>query len=212
MKTNTLLIATGNPHKIRKISEMFAGQKVQIQTPEQAGVVLEIDEDKITFEENATLKAVEYSKLYGGVVIATDGGMTIPSLEDWDSLRTKRFAGELATDEERIAQLLVRMANKKGSERRMVWREAIALAKGGKKLFSIEVQGAEGMMAASFNPKYYRPGIWVCSIWEFPQFSSKNFFELSDDEVKAAEISWGRLGDALGIYLSENKYFAQMSA
>jgi inosine/xanthosine triphosphate pyrophosphatase family protein len=209
MKTNNLLIATGNPHKIRKISEMFIGQDAHIQTPKQVGITLEIDEDKATFEENATLKAVEYSRLYDGIVVATDGGMTIPSLEGWNPLRTKRFAGESATDEERIAQLLKRMVHKQGPERSMVWREAVAIAKGGKKLFSIEVPGAEGVMATSFNPKYYRPGIWVCSIWEFPQFDGKNFFELNENQVKAAEISWGRLGEALGAYLSENEYFAQ---
>ncbi len=208
---NKILIATNNPHKVKKITSMLVGlDNVLIETPALAGLDMDIDESGDTFESNAVLKAVEYSRRYDGLVIATDGGMNIPYLADWVAIRTKRFAGDRATDQDRIRQVLSRMHNKTGKERQMAWREAIAVAKNGRKLFSIEVPGAEGLMSTNYDPKKYRAGIWLCSIWEFPQFGNKNFFDLTEDEVAEVEISWLRLGKALSKYLAENDYFSHI--
>jgi inosine/xanthosine triphosphate pyrophosphatase family protein len=207
MSNNKILVATQNPHKIQKISAMFSDCDATIETPDKLPLNIEIDENGNSFEENAVIKAVEYAKHYDGLVVATDGGMIIPGLEDWDPLHTRRFAGPDATDKDRISELLRRMKGKTGDERQMKWCEAIAIAKAGKKLFSIQAPGAEGVMSDIFDEKNYRAGIWVCSIWEFPQFDNKNFFELSDKEVEAAEVSWSRLGNALRAYLKDNAYF-----
>lgn len=211
--TTNILIATNNPHKVKKITDMLAGlESVSIDTPRSAGLDIEVDESGETFEENAVLKAVEYSQRYDGLVIATDGGMNIPHLPDWEAIRTKRFAGDHATDEDRIRDLLTRMRDKVGAERQMTWREAVAVAKNGKKLFSIEVPGAGGLMSINYDPAKYREGIWLCSIWQFPQFDNKNFFDLTTLEVAEVEISWSRLGSALRQYLLENEYFSHISS
>lgn len=89
----------------------------------------------------------------------------------------------------------------------MIWHEAIALAYNGKTLFSIEVEGDHSQVQESYDPKQYKEGIWLCTITCYPQFGGKNFFELNDDELEYAEISWHRLKDAMTNYLSAHPAF-----
>ena len=93
------------------------------------------------------------------------------------------------------------MKDKKGDHRRMVWNEAIAIARDGKLLFSKQVEGIEGVLQREFDKSKYREGIWVCSVWFFPQFN-KNFFDLSPEEVNKAEISWEKLKKAAREFLN----------
>lgn len=96
------------------------------------------------------------------------------------------------------------MSSKKGVDRKMHWQEAIAICKNGKRLLSISVKGIEGVMAESVDSSKYKKGIWLCSIWDFPQFDNKNFFDLSSKEMAQAEISWHRLGVAINDYLTKH--------
>lgn len=202
MKLNNILIASGNKHKKEKLNWIISDYFSKIDYLDTINFELDIDENGETFEENAQIKAIEYSKQYDGYVISTDAGVMIPALGDkWNGLRTKRFAGEHITDDERIKIVLEMMKDKTGEDRVMVWKEAIAIAKGGKVLFSIEVEGSKGVMATSYNEKNYREGIWVCSIWDFPQFN-KNFFELNESEIKSVEKSWYLLKEEVTKYLS----------
>ena len=199
---NKILIATGNKHKREKLSWIVDGFFKKIEFPENIGFKIEIEEDGNTFEENAAKKAIEFSKHYDGYTISTDGGILIPVLGNlWDGLRTKRFVGEDVSDFERIEKLLELMEDKKGDERKMVWNEAIAIAKDGKLLFSKQVEGIEGVLQREFDKSKYREGIWVCSVWFFPQFN-KNFFDLSPEEASKAEVSWEKLRKAAREFLN----------
>ena len=201
-----ILIATTNHHKIEKIKQMFDGNDTLFEFYDLDDVKkIDVEETEDSFEKNAILKAREHSKHFKGLVITTDGGVVIPSLPTWDPLYTRRFAGDHASDHDRIAKMLDMMRDKKDAERRMYWQEAIALCKNGKRLFSMTVQGIDGVMGRRYDPAKYKSGIWLCSIWEFPQFDGKNFFDLSEAEQKEAEISWTRLGNALYEYLVEHK-------
>lgn len=69
----------------------------------------------------------------------------------------------------------------------------MAVADNGKLLFSIEAEAMPGLISEHFNPSHYQPGIWLCSITEFPQFGNKNFFELTPEERAKTENSWAKL-------------------
>ncbi len=203
-----ILIATKNPHKVHKIKQMFQRKNRDVKFYTLDDVEdLQIQENEASFEKNAILKAQEYSKTFDGLVVATDGGVIIPSLPEWNPLYTRRFAGNNATDRDRIDKVLHLMRGKTGFERTMFWQEAIALCKNDKRLFSIAVKGIEGLMGNHFDPNKYKPGIWLCSIWEFPQFGGKNFFDLSPSEQLQVEISWAKLGKALHSYLEEHELY-----
>lgn len=205
---NHILIATGNKHKKEKLTWIVNNHFDKIDYLEDLDFSINIDENASTFEGNAQLKALTYSKKYDGFVIATDGGVSIPALESWNNLRTKRFAGEDISDFQRIDILLEMMKDKKGKDRAMVWNEAIAIAKDGKVLFSTEVEGVKGLMETEFNPANYKEGIWVCSIWFFPQFQ-KNFFQLDKEELDQVENSWFLLKEASQDFLTSLRNLAK---
>lgn len=198
-----ILLATGNPHKVEKLSWIVEDFFDRIETFNNYPLSVVVEENGQTFEENAIEKAVTYSHHYDGYTIATDGGVTIPALGDqWNGLYTKRFAGEQATDEERIKLLLEMMKDKTGDQRTMIWREAIAIAYDGKLLFSTEVEGVRGVLRESYNSAHYKPGIWVCSVWFFPEYN-KNFFEMTESEQEYVESSWHKLRAATQKYLAK---------
>jgi len=198
---DTLLIASNNPHKIKKISEIVSGYFDKIILPVDLKRQIFVEENGKSFEENASIKARAYSEIFEDYVIATDGGVMIPVLgEKWNELRTKRFIGEEKKDFERIESLLEMMAPFKGEERRVKWKEAVAIAKKGKILFSKEVSGIEAVIQNGYNKDQYRSGIWVCSVLFFPQFN-KNFFELDTNEVAQVEISWAKIKDEIQNFL-----------
>lgn len=200
-----LILATGNPHKIKKLTWIFDDYFATIAPQDKS---IDIDEDGTTFRQNAEKKAIEVSRMYGCYAVATDGGVLIPALgEDWNGLFTKRFVGrEDATDFDRMDALLELMKDKEGDERAIVWNEAIALANNGELLFSTQVEGDHGMVQTSYNPEQYQEGIWQCTVTCYPQFGGKNFFELSDEERKYSEISWWRLKEAVeGYYTSPQR-------
>lgn len=200
-----LLIASENPHKQQKIRDMFSVYEPDIKMINLGNYpIKKIDETEDSFEKNAILKARKYSTEFDGYVVATDGGVVIPALKDWNPLYTKRFCGEIASDKDRINKMLELMSNKKGASRTMYWQEAIAICKNGKRLFSISAKGIEGVMAESFDSLKYKKGIWLCSIWDFPQFENKNYFDLTAKEMSQAEISWQRLGVAIFDFLAKH--------
>mgnify|MGYP000023836222 FL=1 len=204
-----LILATTNPHKIVKLRQIFSQYFNDI-SPQSKKV--DIEEDGKTFCENAEKKAIEVSKIYHCHAVATDGGVLIPALgNDWNSLLTKRFIGQAdATDFDRIEALLELMKDKKGTERAILWNEAIALANDGVLLFSVQVEGDQGEIQETYNPEQYQPGIWQCTVTRYPQFDGKNFFELNEEERKYSEISWTRLEAAVRDFMNRNSSTANL--
>ncbi len=169
--------------------------------PHYADSLPEPEETADSFLKIAEQKAVDYSKHVGGLAIATDGGASFPGLKDWNPLTTKRFVE--GTDEERISAMLEIM--NEASDRTVEWREAVAIADNGELLFSAEAKAMDGVISRSFDSKNYQPGIWLCSITEFPTFGGKNFFDLSDSEREQTEDSWAKLEFKVKEYLCKNQ-------
>jgi len=201
-----ILIASKNPHKIEKLSGIVSPYFQQIQTLKDIQIKDELDEVGNSFEEIARNKAKYFSLQYPNFVIATDGGMTIPALENWNPLYTRRFLSSLdktdKTDFQRMDELLERTKDLQGQDRFMQWKEAVAIAKNGEVLFSIEVEGSYGILQTEYDKNKYKQGIWLCTLWSHPQFGNKNFFDLSPEEVKQSEISWERINTGVSKFLS----------
>jgi len=84
----------------------------------------------------------------------------------------------------------------KGKDNRTVeWHEALAVADNGKLLFAAQERSMDGVISASFNPKNYEEGIWLCSVSDYPQFGGRNYFDLNDEEKEATADSWTKLGE-----------------
>lgn len=193
MKANKILIASHNPHKVSKIKEILKSYCDQIYGLTDMQIYTDVEETADNFKENAEIKALEFSKLFDGYVIATDGGANIPALKEWNGLYTKRFAGENATDTDRINRLLYMMKDMDGTDRKIVWTESVAIAKKGEVLLSEEIMGVEGLIQKTFDESKYQKGIWLCSLLFLPKFN-KNFFDLNQNEKIEVEFSWEEIG------------------
>jgi len=200
-----IILATNNTHKKEKLAWIMQDITDSVSSmPEK----IDVEEDGITFVQNAEIKASAVSKRFNEFSIATDGGAEIPALGvRWNSLLTRRFLGKAdITDWDRIEGLLELMKDLHGNDRRVVWREAIAISDPtGKIIFSKEVEGDTGLIQTEYSKKQYKEGIWLCTLWSYPQFGGRNFFDLNEEEIKEGEISWWKLKDAAVSYFESKK-------
>jgi XTP/dITP diphosphohydrolase len=96
------VLATRNAHKAREFAALLAPHEV---VPLPAGVELP-PETAETFAENALGKARAAAAATGQPAIADDSGIEAAALGGAPGVRSARFAGEAATDEENLAKLL----------------------------------------------------------------------------------------------------------
>jgi XTP/dITP diphosphohydrolase len=104
-----LVIASGNPGKINEIKELLAGFAIEIKSLTDFGPIPEVEEDGETFEENAYKKASFTAKILGIPALADDSGLVVEALDGAPGVLSARYAGENASDEERVAKLLKEM-------------------------------------------------------------------------------------------------------
>jgi len=101
-----VLVATSNKGKISEISQILSGTGISILTPQEAGLRLDVEEDGETFEANAVLKAHAWRRASGYPTLADDSGLCVDALAGRPGVRTARFAGDDATDQENYELLL----------------------------------------------------------------------------------------------------------
>jgi len=101
-----LLLASRNAHKLEELGRML-GRGVALQ-PLPAGIELPPETGE-TFADNALLKARAAAAATGRPAIADDSGIAAAALGGAPGVRSARFAGEHATDEENLALLVARV-------------------------------------------------------------------------------------------------------
>lgn len=100
---HALVLSTRNLHKIREMERLVAGTGVAI-VPLPESVELP-PEDGQTFSENALGKARAAAAATGREAIADDSGIEAAALGGAPGVRSARFAGSEATDEENLDKL-----------------------------------------------------------------------------------------------------------
>jgi XTP/dITP diphosphohydrolase len=116
-----LLVATRNEHKLRELRELLPGVELDPLPPE-------IDlppEEWESFAENALGKARAAHLATGRPAIADDSGIEALGLGGRPGIRSARYAGEDATDEENLAKLLEEVGQQ--DDRRVTYVSLIAL-------------------------------------------------------------------------------------
>jgi len=104
-----LVIATGNRGKVSEIQELLTGFPIEIKSLDDFGQIPEVEEDGETFDENAYKKASFAAKILGIPAMADDSGLMVEALGGAPGVRSARYAGENATDQQRVAKLLEEM-------------------------------------------------------------------------------------------------------
>ncbi len=162
-----LLIATTNAAKAARLAELCAIPGIDLEHASSADAGPVVQETATSHLGDATLKAVEWSRMERGAAIASDGGLAIPALGDhWESLVTRRSTGGDVSDEEHATRLLRRMRNLEGVERSAYWIEAIAVANEGKLVGAWEAKGLDGFIAEAYTGQPNGPaGFWIEGLW-----------------------------------------------
>jgi XTP/dITP diphosphohydrolase len=101
-----LLIATHSSHKLRELRELLALEETELVSFDDLGLEGEPVEDGETFETNAAIKARFGLRASGLPTLADDSGIEVDALGGAPGVRTRRYAGEHATDAANNAKLL----------------------------------------------------------------------------------------------------------
>jgi len=137
-----LLVSTRNAHKVGEIRAIL-GPAFQVSDLSARPDFPEVEETGVTFEENATLKAVAPGSLFDGWVIADDSGLEVDALGGAPGVYSARYAGPAATDAANNNLLLKNLSGIPAKDRTARFRCVIVLARAGRKLaaFSGAVEG-----------------------------------------------------------------------
>ena len=103
-----LVIASGNPGKIREIERILAPLRIEVVSQAALGVS-PAEEPHSTFVENALAKARHVSDATGLAAIADDSGICVEALDGAPGVHSARYAGRPLSDERNNAFLLEQM-------------------------------------------------------------------------------------------------------
>jgi XTP/dITP diphosphohydrolase len=101
-----LLIATNNKGKLIELRDLLKSLSVDLHTPADLGISIDIEEDGVTYAENATKKALAFTHASGLVSLADDTGLEVDALGGKPGLHSNRFGPRPYTDATRRAYLL----------------------------------------------------------------------------------------------------------
>jgi len=159
-----ILVATNNPGKLIEIQDLLIDLDVELLTPAQLGLDLDVVEDGNTYAENAARKALAFLKASGVITLADDSGLEVDALNGAPGLHSARYSTKPgASDADRRAFLLENLQGKQQPWKAR-FRCVIALATpGGKLNFSEGICPGEviaeerGHNGFGYDPIFFMP-------------------------------------------------------
>jgi XTP/dITP diphosphohydrolase len=104
-----VLLASNNRSKLTELRTITSPLGLEVQSPAELGVELEVEETGSSFAENAVLKARAFQREVGGVVLADDSGLVVDALGGEPGIFSARFGGPQLDDAGRNSLVLERM-------------------------------------------------------------------------------------------------------
>ncbi len=132
-----LLIATNNPGKVREIQAILQGLDLELVTPADLGLELDVVEDGQTYAENAVKKVMAFSQASGLAALADNSGLEVDALGGRPGLYSNRFGPQPSSDASRRAYLLQEL---NGIHRPWTarFRATVAVASAGRGVSTVE--------------------------------------------------------------------------
>lgn len=176
-----LFLASSNPGKLKEYRALgetaSSSARVELTLLPDFASLPGFEEKAPTFSENATGKALHYSRLCEEFVFADDSGLIVPSLGGAPGVHSARYAGANAENSKRIEKLLSEMRDKVGGQRAAHFTCAIALAQKGRALAVVTdrvdgeiLDSPRGAGGFGYDPVFYFAAL------------NKTFAELSAEE------------------------------
>lgn len=145
-----LLIATSNQAKLEEIKyglKELEKENIKLFTLNDVGVEEEPEETGQTFCENAKIKAKSYGDLTNLPTIADDGGLIIPYLNNEPGVKSRRWLGYKASDQELIDYTLKRLKNTSKTQRIAYLQTCICFYLAKKNVFMFQKEKIKGYIA-----------------------------------------------------------------
>ena len=154
----TFLLASNNPGKLREFREIFSEDRIV--SLQELSLDIEVEEDGQTFEENALKKAREVAKISGMTSISDDSGLCVDALGGAPGVYSARYAGEHASDQERIQKLLQELKGETYRTARFVSVVALCTPQGETVIARGECEGEiltepKGQGGFGYDPVFY---------------------------------------------------------
>jgi inosine/xanthosine triphosphate pyrophosphatase family protein len=198
----TILLATSNAAKQAKLRWLIDGLGYDAVTPRDLGLSFDPPESGSTHQEIAASKARAWADAAGCLAISSDGGIDIPALgPGWNSLYTRRAAGNVPDDQARADHLLGLMRGYAGADRDAFKREAVAVAEPGRVLGAWEAGGPIGRVVESYDSAHIRDGFWLPAVLWDTRFG-KVVADLTSEESDQTDNGWNGLRGEVRPFLS----------
>lgn len=170
-----IVLATTNPGKIAEIAEALAAVGFEVVGLDTLADQTAVEETGQTFEDNARLKAEQYSLRTPLPVLADDSGLEVDALRGAPGVQSARYGGEQLDDPGRNQLLLRELGGTPPSRRHARFRCVLAVARSGRTISTF--QGVvEGLIAPEprgengfgYDPVFYHEGLG-CTFGEIPR-------------------------------------------
>jgi len=121
-----LVMATRNPGKTAEIRDLLQAFPMEIRDLSDFGPIPEVEEDGLTFDENAYKKSSFTARVLGCPALADDSGLAVAALNGSPGVLSARYGGEGLSDADRCRQLLAEMRGRR--DRRAAFECVLSLA------------------------------------------------------------------------------------
>jgi len=159
-----LLLATNNEAKVREYRNLLQKLPFELVTLAELGMTTIVNEVGESLEENARLKATVLAAKSQLLALADDSGLEVDALGGEPGRLSARYAGEKASDRDRISYLLAKLEGVPWERRSACFRCVIAIATpdGKVELCSGECHGVitfepRGEQGFGYDPIFYLP-------------------------------------------------------
>ena len=171
-----IVFATNNAHKLDEVRQVV-GEKFEIVSLRECGIVEDIPENEQTLEGNALAKARYIYERTGFNCFADDTGLEVDALGGEPGVRSARYATDGHDDEANKRLLLERL---QGEENRAAqFRTAVALILGGKEYLF------EGIVRGEIALEQHGEGGFGYDPLFFPEGGDLTFAQMSSEEKNA---------------------------
>lgn len=140
----SLLLATRNFGKLEELCQLLGDLPFDLYGLERFPSVEGIRETGESFLENASLKAVGYATQTRLLTLADDSGLEVDALGGGPGVFSARYAGEQASDVERVTRLLAELSIVASPTRTARFVSAIAIASSEGQLLNVSVGTCDG--------------------------------------------------------------------
>ena len=172
-----IVFATGNAGKVKEIQMIMEDTGMEIVSMKEAGIVVDIEENGTTYEENALIKAREVAKYTDAIVMADDSGLEVDYLNKEPGILSARYLGEDTSYRIKNQNLIDRLQGVSDEKRtaRFVCAIAAVLPDGKELTTRATIEGRIGYEEKGSHGFGYDPIFYV------PEFG-KTTAELTEEE------------------------------